>query len=402
MQNTSNSGPLAGVRVVDFSTLLPGPYASMLLVNMGADVVKVESPTRPDLVKVLPPMVGDQSAADLQLNRGKRSIAVDLKTQAGREIAHKLIAESDVLLEQFRPGVMERLGLGYKAVSARAPALVYCSLTGYGQTGPWAHRAGHDINYLSIAGVSSYTGRIGDAPVPHGIQWADIAGGSHHAVMGILAALLESRASGAGSHIDISMTDAMFAMNGVAGAAALATGIDPAPQSEMLNGGSFYDYYRCADGAFLAVGGLEPQFVKTLAELLGRPDLLGLQELHNESNQRSLKFELQVIFAEKPRGHWLVLFGDADVCITPVLTINEAADHEQLRARHMTVPVNDRSEPQLGDPIKFLPLVNEPRVYSGAPKLGEHSAQELLRLGYSETDISELQARGIVKALSPD
>ncbi len=396
--NSFNNGPLAGLEVVDFSTLLPGPYASMLLANMGARVLKIESPTRPDIVRSLPPFVGGRSAADLQLNRDKRSVAINLKSVPGREIALNLIGDADVLLEQFRPGAMGRLGLGYEDLRAQFPALVYCSLTGYGQTGPWKQRAGHDLNYMAVAGMSSYTGRAGEAPLPLGAQYADIAGGSHHAVMGIMAALLARQGGGEGRHVDIAMTDAMFAMNGLAGAAALATGTDPGQESEWSNGGSFYDHYRCADGRYLALGGLEPQFVDTLAEILADPELRGLKNLQDQPLQRKLKLSLQKIFAARPSDHWLKQFADRDVCVTPVLTVNEAAAHEQLRARGMVGEVtleDGTSVRQLGDPIKFSPS-GDKGGNRPAPVNGQHTREVLLGAGFSASQVDEWHRAGVV------
>ncbi|MEM7210056.1 MAG: CaiB/BaiF CoA-transferase family protein [Pseudomonadota bacterium] len=389
------NNPLNHVRVIDFSTLLPGPYASMLLVNMGADVVKVESPTRPDLIKSLPPIINGQSAADQQLNRGKRSIALDLKSEGGLNAARRLAAHADVVLEQFRPGVMDRLGLGFGALKQLNKSLVYCSISGYGQTGPWSQRAGHDINYVSISGAASYSGREGQGPQPSGMQWADLAGGSHHAVMGILAALFAARETGEGRHVDISMTDAMFALNGLAGAAALATGCDPAPESEMLNGGSFYDHYQCACGGYLALGGLEPQFVETLAIKLDDSDLLGLKALHDGKTQGQLKSRLRERFASKSRDHWLRTFGDADVCVTPVLTINQAANHEQLVAREMVILANGETPAQLGDPIKFVGS-RKSASRDPAPRLGQHTRELLNDIGFAEREISEMAKTGVV------
>ena len=180
---------LSDVKILDLSTLLPGPYASMMLADLGAQVLRVDSPTRVDLVRELPPKIGDSSAAHQYLNRSKKSIALDLKQPEAIEIIKSLVKEYDVVLEQFRPGVMDRLGIGYKALKSINPKLIYCAITGYGQTGPYKDRAGHDLNYLAIAGISSYSKRKAQSPIPQGIQIADIAGGSLHSVIGILTAL---------------------------------------------------------------------------------------------------------------------------------------------------------------------------------------------------------------------
>src|SRR5690606_25413935 len=237
-------GPLSSLKILDFSTLLPGPFASMLLADMGAEVLRVESPSRMDLVRLLPPHDQGVSASHAYLNRNKRSIALDLKQPAALEVVRQLLQEHDILIEQFRPGVMDKLGLGYQALKAINPRLIYVSITGYGQTGPYKERAGHDINYLALSGLASYTGRRESGPLPLGVQVADIAGGSHHAVMGLLAAVIQRQQTGEGQHVDISMSDCAFSLHALAGAGYLASGVEPDMENQALNGGSFYDYYR--------------------------------------------------------------------------------------------------------------------------------------------------------------
>jgi crotonobetainyl-CoA:carnitine CoA-transferase CaiB-like acyl-CoA transferase len=200
-------GPLASLKVLDFSTLLPGPFASLLLADMGAEVLRIESPTRPDLLRNLPPHDHGMSTGHAYLNRNKRSLALDLKQPQAVEVVKRLVAEYDIVLEQFRPGVMDRLGIGYDALKAINPRLIYVAITGYGQTGPLRERAGHDINYLALSGVASYTGRQGDGPLPLGVQVADVAGGSLHGVIGLLAAVVARQQTGQGQYVDVSMTD---------------------------------------------------------------------------------------------------------------------------------------------------------------------------------------------------
>ena len=215
--------PLKGLKVLDFSTLLPGPYATQLLADMGAEVLRVESPTRPDLLKVMPPYVGKGkakvSAAHATINRNKKSIAIDLKHESAKAIVERLLSEYDIVVEQFRPGVMARLGLDYDALKQKQGKLIYCSITGYGQSGPYRDRAGHDINYLALSGLASYAGRRDTGPILSSTQIADIAGGSHHAVMAILAAVIERQVSGEGQYLDISMSDAALALSTMYGPA---------------------------------------------------------------------------------------------------------------------------------------------------------------------------------------
>jgi len=349
-------GPLSNLKVLDFSTLLPGPYATMLLADMGADVLRVEAPGRLDLTRVMPPLEDGVSTSHTFLNRGKRSLGLDLKQEGSADLVKQLVTEYDVVIEQFRPGVMDRLGIGYETLKAINPNLIYCAITGYGQTGPYKDRAGHDINYLSLAGVSSHCGRRETGPPPMGIQVADVAGGSHHAVMGILAAVIHRQQTGEGQFIDISMTDAAFALNTMAGAAALAGGQEQKPESSMLNGGTFYDYYQTSDGRWLSVGSLEPQFSDRLCDALGIPDMKSFALSQNPEHQQAIREALKSTIAQKTLAQWQDVFANVDACVEPVLTITEAAEHPQLKARGMVIDVAKGAggtQKQIGHPIKF-------------------------------------------------
>lgn len=349
-------GPLTSLKVLDFSTLLPGPYATMLLADMGAEVLRVEAPDRMELTRVMPPHDGGTSTAHAYLNRGKRSLGIDLKKEGSADVIKELVQDFDIVIEQFRPGVMDRLGIGYDTLKAINPKLIYCAITGYGQTGPYKNRAGHDINYLSLAGVSSHCGRADSGPPPMGIQIADVAGGSHHAVMGILAAVVHRQQTGEGQFVDISMTDAAFALNAMSGAACLAGGQEQKPESSLLNGGSFYDYYQTRDGRWLSVGSLEPQFSSRLCDTLGLPDIKSFALSQNPEHQQKMKAALKETIAEKTLAQWQEIFADQDACVEPVLTISEAAEHPQLKEREMVIGVDreDGSEQrQIGYPIKF-------------------------------------------------
>ncbi len=360
-------GPLSQLKVLDFSTLLPGPYATMLLADMGADVLRVEAPDRLDLTRVMPPLDDGVSTAHTFLNRGKRSLGLDLKKEGSTDVIKRLVKDYDVVIEQFRPGVMDRLGIGYDTLKAINPNLIYCAITGYGQTGPYKDRAGHDINYLSLAGVSSHCGRMESGPPPMGIQIADVAGGSHHAVMGILAAVIHRRQSGEGQYIDISMTDAAFAMNGMAGAAALAGGQEQKPESSMLNGGTFYDYYQTSDGRWISVGSLEPQFSARLCDALDIPEMKSFALSQNPEHQQTIREALKAAFAQKTLAEWEKVFAGQDACVEPVLTITEAAEHPQMKARNMVIEVakgDGRVQKQIGHPIKFSGTPCETR-YTG-------------------------------------
>ncbi|PVY79206.1 crotonobetainyl-CoA:carnitine CoA-transferase CaiB-like acyl-CoA transferase [Tamilnaduibacter salinus] len=370
------AGPLEGLRVLDFTTLLPGPCATMMLADMGADVLRVEAPDRMDLTRVMPPHDRGESTAHAWLNRGKQSLALDLKDPDSVALVKSLVADYDIVIEQFRPGVMGRLGLDYDTLAAINPSLIYCSVTGYGQTGPYRDRAGHDINYLSLAGVSSHCGRKGEGPPPLGIQVADVAGGSHHAVMGILAAVVHRQRTGDGQFVDVSMTDAAFSLNGMAGAACLAGGQEPGPESSMLSGGSFYDYYQTADDRWLSVGSLEPQFMQRLCEALGLSELKSLGLSQKPEHQQQLSEAIAEAIRQQPLSVWQERFAELDACVEPVLTLSEAARHPQINARHMVIDVDrgdGTQQRQLGHPIKFGRTPCESR-HTGRPLGADNEA----------------------------
>lgn len=390
-------GPLASLKVLDFSTLLPGPFASLLLADMGAEVLRIESPTRMDLLRLLPPHDHGVSASHAYLNRNKRSLALDLKRPEALEVVRQLVQDYDIVLEQFRPGVMERLGLGYEALKVINPRLIYVSITGYGQTGPYKDRAGHDINYLALAGLASQAGRRDQGPVPLGIQAADIAGGSLHGVIGLLAAVIARQHSGQGQHLDVSMTDCVFSLNAMAGAGYLACGVEPHMEQQMLNGGSFYDYYRSRDGRWLSVGSLEPVFMQQLCQALGRPELAAQGLSPVPEQQQALKLALQIEFEKRDFAQLCQLFAGLDACVEPVLSLAEAVQHPQLQARRVVsqVPRDDGSlQPQMACPLKFSEGLPEPQ-HIGA-RLGAHSEQVLTELGYSAERIESLRRDRVI------
>lgn len=387
------NGPLASLKVLDFSTLLPGPFASLLLADMGAEVLRVESPTRMDLVRVLPPHVDGVSASHAYLNRNKRCIALDLKQAAAVEVVKQLVKDYDIVLEQFRPGVMDKLGVGYEALKAINPKLIYISITGYGQTGPYKDRAGHDINYLALSGVASYTGRAESGPLPLGVQLADLAGGSLHGVMGLLAAVIHRGVTGQGQQVDVSMTDCAFSLNGMAGAGYLAAGVEPGMQNQALNGGSFYDYYRSRDGRWFSVGSLEPQFMQQFCAAMGRPELASRGLSQNPQDQAALKRELEIEFEKHDYTELCERFAAIDACVEPMLSMAEACEHPQLKARGVVSEVPRAGKPaqlQMACPIKFSAGLPAPR-HIGAP-LGAHTAEVLAELGYSEQQVAQLKA----------
>ena len=389
------SGPLASLKVLDFSTLLPGPFATLLLADMGAEVLRVESPTRPDMVRLLPPSEDNVSAVHGYINRSKRSLALDLKTPEGREVVHRLVKDYDIVVEQFRPGVMDKLGVGYETLKAINPGLIYCSITGYGQDGPYRDRAGHDLNYLSIAGMTSYNGRRDSGPAPMAFQVADVAGGSCHAVMGLLAAVIHRQNTGEGQQLDISMTDAAFSLHGLAAPPALVAGEDPALEATTLNGGSFYDCYRTRDGRYLSVAGLEPQFFSQFCAALGQPDLAAKGLSRDPADVAEVKAIIAEAIGAQDYDHWCRLFADLDCCVEPVLSFSEAARHPQLQARGMVVEVprhDGGRQRQVASPFKFSATPVGYR-FSGA-RLGQHREEVLREQGFADDDIARLRDAG--------
>jgi len=374
--------PLQGLRVLDLSTLLPGPYATMLLADLGADVLRVESASRPDLVRNMAPQIDGQSAAFSYLNRGKKSLALNLKHPEAAGLIAELIKDYDILVEQFRPGVMDRLGLDYESLKQINPALIYCSITGYGQNGPYRDRAGHDLNYLALTGAASHMGRKDSGPAPMGLQVADVAAGSHPAVISILAAVIGRQQSGEGCYLDISMADNTLAMQALMAPGALNGGADPTAESNFLNGGGFYDYYRTADNRYMAVGSLEPQFRQRLAQALGIQDNPPLES-------RQFKTLLQQKFRRQDLDAWCEQLKDLDACVEPVLNVSEAAQHPQFQARGMIVEKSN-GETQIASALGFERA--EPQA---APLCGEQGDKVLQNLGYTAREIEGLRESGL-------
>ena len=386
-------GPLASLKVLDFTALLPGPFATMALADLGADVVRVESPTRPDMVRFLPPFDGDISAWHGVLNRNKRSLALDLKRPAGVAAVKRLIAAGgyDILIEQFRPGVMDRLGLGYEALRALNPALIYVALTGYGQTGPLRDRAGHDNNYLALSGALSYSGRAATGPPPLGIQVADVGGGALGALVGLLAAVVQRQATGRGDMVDVSMYDLMVAWQAHLAAHYLVAGETPAPEGMALNGGRAYDLYQTHDGRWLSVGSLELKFWEGLCVAIGRADLIAPGLSLDDGEQARVKATVREAIAARPLAEWIAVFAPLDVCVEPVLTVPEMLAAPQTAARGLVVNVprpGSSAQRQIASPWRFSEGAAEYR-HVGAP-LGQHTAEVLRAAGFSDEEIEAL------------
>jgi alpha-methylacyl-CoA racemase len=395
-----SSGPLADVRVLDLTRLLPGGFCSLLLADFGADVVKVEDTGMGDYVRWAPPYYGSEehqalgtrSALYLALNRGKRSIRLDLKSDAGREALLRLARDYDVVLESFRPGVLDKLGCGYEALCEANPGIVYCAITGYGQTGPSTDRAGHDMNYLGLNGLLGLTGEPNGRPIQSAGQIADLGGGALMAAFGVMAALRERERSGEGQQVDVSMTDGSLAWLAMVAAQYLCDGQVPQRGRGSLSGGiACYLPYEAADG-WVTCGALEPKFWRNFCEGVDRPDLIDKQFAAPDSDDGRA---IAAIFAERTRDEWLA-FNDAhDAMIEPVLDLDEALESRLVTEREMVV---EMEQPELG-PVRLLGVPIKLDRTPGdatrpAPALGEHTAEVLAEAGFSEEEVAALIEAG--------
>jgi len=388
------SGPLDGVRVLDLTRLLPGGYATLLMADLGADVVKVEEPVRGDYIRWTPPLVdGGESASHRALNRGKRSITLNLKDPAGTDLLRRLAARFDVLVESFRPGVMDRLGVGPAALAEANPRLVYCAITGYGQDGPYRDAVGHDIKYVGVAGVLGLSGEQGGAPVVPPVQVGDLGGGGMAAVIGVLAALLERERTGRGRFVDTSMLDGVVSWLSVHAGNFLATGDEPERGRMRLSGAyACYGVYRCADDRYLAVGALEPKFWGALCEALHLPELVPTQYGPPEQ-QREMRGRIEATFASLPRAEWLGRLAGLEVCVGPVNSMSEALADPQVRHRNLVAEVGGVP---VGPGSPFRLDGEQQRDPRPAPGFGQHTAEILAEVGVTDEELGGLRAGGVV------
>jgi crotonobetainyl-CoA:carnitine CoA-transferase CaiB-like acyl-CoA transferase len=390
---------LKGLKVLDFSYLLPGPLATVMLADMGAEVLKVESPVKIDLVRLAPPFIDENctvSYLHAYLNRNKKSLSLDLKKPAALEIIRKLIVEQnfDIVVEQFRPGVMAKLGIGYEDIRKIRPDIIYCSITGYGQSGPLRNKAGHDINYLSLSGVMGYSGNNETGPALMGVQVADVTG-SHAAVIGILSAVIDRKNSGKGRHVDISMTDCMFPFHAVTGLRGLYEDKEPSFGSDILNGGSLYGFYETSDGRYLSFGGIEPQFLTAFLKELGLEDLIS-GGIMTENEIEEIRKKVSEVILGKSLDVWKERFEKIDACVEPVLTVSEAVrtPHAKDRGLIVDVPRNSGEKcPQPALPIKFGGFAAQYR-WAGC-ELGRDNESVLASLGFTKKEIKGLRALGL-------
>ncbi len=385
--------PLAGLKVLDLTRLLPGPVCTLHLADLGADVIKIEDTGVGDYARTLGvgAAPGEDSYFFRIVNRNKRALRLDLKQPEGVEVFLRLAGDADVIVESFRPGVVDKLGVGYETVRAINPRVVYCAITGYGRDGPWRDKAGHDINYVATAGLLDQIGTAGGPPALPNFQIGDLLGGAMTAVAGILAALVGARTTGRGRFVDISMTDAVFAHAYSPLLTTLVAG-RTAPRGEDLLSGALpgYGLYRTADDRYMAVGALEAKFWDLFCATMARPDL---QPFGFVSDRAAwVRAELAADFARQPLAYWTEKFAASDCGVTPVLEFTEALAHPQLQARGMVVEADGLT--QFAPPFGLSDY--DFAIRRPAPAVGADSEAILREAGYVETDIVRLRRQGII------
>lgn len=389
--------PLSGIRVLDLTRLLPGPVCTLHLADLGADVIKIEDTGAGDYARTLGAEPGKIAPLFAAINRNKRAMRLDLKQREGVEVFLRLVRDADAVVEGFRPGVVDRLGVGYAACCEINPRIVYCAISGYGQTGPYRDRAGHDVNYCSYAGFTDQIGIAGGDPAIPNLQVADILGGAVVPAMGILAALLDAQRSGKGRYVDVAMTEGVLAHNLQALAAVASTGKVHPRGADFLSGREpCYCVYRTADGRHMAVGALERKFWERMCDVLRRPDLKACHwEIRTEPGARDAQWgkeQTSAIFASRPQAYWVEKFAGEDCCVSPVLTLEESIQDPQILARGMVV--RDGGTLQFAPPLKMSEY--EFAVDRPAPGAGQHTDEILRDAGYASADISRLRAAGVV------
>ncbi len=376
--------PLANLKLLDLSRQLPGPFCSTMLADLGMDVLMIAAPKDPFATGI--PF----------LARNKRSMTLNLKSERGREIFQRLASDTDIVLEGSRPGVAKRLGIDYETLSAKNPGLIYCSISGYGQDGPYRDKVGHDVNYLGYAGVLNYVGEAGGPPVIPGVQIADIGAGSLMATVGILGAVIARQQSGRGQYVDIAMLDGAFAWNVYHLLMYQLSGQMPLRGREQLTGRyPCYAVYETRDGRHVTVGAFEPHFWATLCRHFGREDFIADQWAEGERREEMFRV-LRAGFRDKTMAEWLRELGDEDICFGPVATLDEVLADPQLRHRGMVVEMETAAGRMVmpGTPIKLS--ATPPSLRTPPPVFGEHTDEVLRELGISDAEIARLRAEAVV------
>ncbi len=383
-------GPLSGIRILDFTRLYPGPLATMMMGELGAEVIKIEDPGSPDPMRGYPPYLDQQSVGFLAVNRFKYSLALNYRHPEGRRVFFRLLHHSDMVVESFRPGVMDEWGLGYGQAREAKADIIYLSLTGYGQQGPLAARASHDLNYLALSGLLSITGTA-ERPVIPGGQLADVAGGAYMAVIAALTALWHRERTGEGRHLDVAMLEGTLPLLTLQWAHLAATG-KPAPRGEdILSGGmAAYNVYRCADGKFIALAAIEPKFWETFCDLVGHPEWKQSYFTLGDA-QHALIRQVAGVIARHPREYWVKLGERHDICLTPVLDLQEVPSHPHIQQRHLMR--REQAPPRIRMPFLRPSEVPGERP---APALGQDTVTVLEKAGFSRKEIQTLHKDRVV------
>lgn len=388
--------PLDGVRILDLSRYLPGPFCSQLLADFGAEVIKIEDPRGGELGRHLAPLVNGESTRFYTVNRNKKSITLDLKHDEGKAIFKRLVKNSDVVIDQFRPGFMEEIGLGYEVQKDINDRIIYCAITGYGLSGPLRNAAGHDLNYLSLAGITGLTGAYKGEPGTSSVQIADIAGGALYAVIAILLALASREKTGKGQVCDVSMFDGSITLLAYTLGEWLGVGRLPERGNEVLTGGyACYHIYKTKDGKFMSLGAIETKFWTEFCRKINREKYISFQ--WDEDRQTELIADIENIMLEKTRDEWVEYFTDSNICFTPVLNLDEMCNHPHVIARNMIYSTNDNqgdNKIATGIPIKLSATPGEIKL--NFPALGEHTEQVLLQAGYTREEITKFRQDNVI------
>lgn len=392
------SMPLEGIRVLDLSRVIAGPFCTQLLADYGAEVIKVEDIKGGDPSRLQPPLLNGTGSLFYLVNRNKQSLALDLKQEEGKEVLRRLVRGADVLIEQFRPGVMDKLGLGYNDLQAENPRLIYCSLSGYGQTGPMSAAPSHDLNFQSLAGLALLNGRPEERPLVPPLTLMAMAGGSLYAVAAIMMALFQRSKTGEGQYCDVAILDGTVSLTAQLLAERAGWGVIPRRGEGVLAGGfACYNIYATSDGGYVSLAAVESKFWKEFCEGIGYPEFAAAQ--WDSAQQEAIRMAVQYYFLTRPRQEWEKLFENSDICFSPLLDLDEMCQHPQVVAREMITRLHD-----FAGPGRDLCLTGLPVKLSASPgqvtpefaALGEHSEEIMRQLGYSEEELGKLRERRVI------